>query len=379
MYHLALKMLLGDRAKYIMLISGLTFATLLMTQQSAVFCGLMQWTTGNLRNMRSQIWVVDPKVQQANEVKALRDTDVNRVRTVKGTAWAVPLYWSVQQSKLSDGSFKSIQLVGLDSATLVGRPGVMLAGKLEDVRLPNCVIIDDLAVERFSYGRTKPIGLGDTFEINDKEARIVGICKTEKSFFGYPYIFSTYDQALDFAPKQRKMLSFVLAEPAPGWTAAQTARQIEKETNLKAFTEDEFFWSTIWWYFRNTGIPMSFGTTIVLGFIVGAAIAGQTFYSFVLENMRHLGALKAMGASNGLLARMLILQAMTVGLIGYGLGVGLTALFGLGVLKKGQPPFILPYQIPLGTLVVILLICAFAALLGIRQINKLEPAIVFRG
>lgn len=379
MYHIALKMLFGDRAKYVMLLSGLTFASLLMTQQCAVFFGIMMWTTSHLRNMRAAIWVADPKVEQLNEVKALRDTDVSRVRSVTGVAWAVPLFCSVQQTKLSSGRFKSVLLVGLDSATLIGRPPVLLQGRLEDLRLPNSVVIDDLAVQRLSVGRPQPLRLGDTFEINDKEARIVGICKADRHFFGYPYIYSTYDQALQFAPKTRKMLSMVLAEPAPGWTPEQVARQIEAETQLKAFTEHEFFWSTIWWYFRNTGIPTSFGMTILLGFIVGVAVSGQTFYTFVLENLRHIGALKAMGAGDGLLARMLILQALTVGIIGYGLGVGLAAVFGYAVIDKGMPPFSIPYQLPLFTLGMILLICLFAALLGILKIRKLEPAIVFRG
>ncbi len=379
MIHLALKMLIGDRGKYLMLVGGLTFAALLMTQQSAVFFGLLNWTTSHIRNIRATIWVVDRKVEQANEIKAMRDTDVNRVRSVTGVAWAVPLYTSVHSAKLSDGNFKSVLLVGLDSSTLVGRPGEILSGKLEDVRLPNSVIVDDLAIQRLSAGRAKPLGLGDSFEINDKEARIVGVCKAERHFFGYPYVYTTYEQALQFAPKQRKMLSMVLAEPAPGKTAAEVARQIEKETQLKAFTEEEFTWSTIWWYFRNTGIPFSFGTTIVLGFIVGIAICGQTFYTFVLENLRHLGALKAMGASNWMLARMLLIQAWTVGVIGYGIGIGLTALFGRAVIEKGQPPFFLPYQLPLATFGVVMLICTFAALLGILKICKVEPAIVFRG
>ncbi len=379
MYHLALKMLLGDRAKYIMLVGGLTFASLLMTQQSSVFFGLLSWTTSHLRNMRAAIWVVDAKVEQVNEIKAMRDTDVSRVRSVTGVAWAVPLFCSVLQSKLNDGNFKPVMVIGLDGTTLVGRPPTMLRGRLEDVRLPNSVIIDELAVQRLSVGRTKPLGIGDTFEINDKEARVVGICHADRHFFGYPYVYTTYDQALQFAPKTRKMLSMVLAEPSPGWTVERAARQIEKETRLKAYTEEEFFWSTIWWYFRNTGIPMSFGTTIILGFIVGVAVAGQTFYSFVLENLKYLGALKAMGASNGLLSRMLMLQALTVGFIGYGLGVGLSVMFGYAVLDKGQPPFMMPYQLPLFTLVVILLICILAALLGIRKIYKLEAAVVFRG
>ena len=379
MYHLALKMLFADRAKYIMLVSGLTFAALLMTQQAAVFFGILDWTNGNLKNMRAEIWVVDPKVEQANEIKPMRDTDVSRVRSVRGVAWAVPMFWSVQQARLADGSFKPIQIVGIDSATMVGRPGNIVAGKLEDLRLPNSVIIDDLAVERLSRGRAKTIGLGDVFEINDKEARIVGICTTEKSFFGYPYVFSTYDQALQFAPKSRKMLSFILAHPAEGWTAEQAVEQIKKETRLGAYTESQFARSTVLWFFRNTGIPVSFATTILLGFIVGVAIAGQTFYSFILENLRNIGALKAMGAGDGLLTRMVMLQSFTVGLIGYGIGIGLTVLFGWLVLKKGMPPFALPYQLPLFTLAVIMFICAFAAVLGILKIRKLEPAIVFRG
>ena len=379
MIHIALRMLIGDRGKYLMLVGGLTFAALLMTQQSAVFLGLLSWTTSHIRNIRATIWVVDRKVEQANEIKAMRDTDVNRVRSVTGVAWAVPIYTSIHSAKLSDGNFKSILLVGLDNSTLVGRPGEIIAGKLEDVRLPNSVIVDDLAVRRLSAGRAKPLGVGDSFEINDKEARIVGVCRAERHFFGYPYIYTTYEQALQFAPKQRKMLSMVLAEPATGKTATEIARQIEVETGLRAFTEGEFTRSTVWWYFRNTGIPFSFGTTILLGLIVGIAICGQTFYTFVLENLRHLGALKAMGASNFTLARMLLIQAWTVGVIGYGIGIGLTVMFGRAVLEKGQPPFLFPYQLPLATFVIIMLICTAAAVLGILKIRKVEPAIVFRG
>jgi putative ABC transport system permease protein len=379
MYHLALKMLLGDRAKYVMLVGGLTFASLLMTQQCAVFFGLLSWTTSHMRNMRASIWVVDPKVEQINEIKPMRDTDVNRVRSVTGVEYAVPLYTGVIQARISDGTFKPVEMIGIDASTLVGRPPVILAGRLEELRLPNTVMIDQLAVERLSMGKSHKIGIGDIFEINDREARVIGICKTDRHFFGYPYVYTTYDEALQFAPKTRKMLSIVLAEPAKGWTAAQAARAIEEQTGLKAYTEAEFRKATVAWFFKNTGIPASFGTTIILGFLVGIAVSGQTFYSFVLENLRHLGALKAMGASNGLLARMLMVQALTVGLIGYGIGVGLTALFGMAVLKSGQPPFLLPYQLPLFTLVVIIFICIFAAMLGIRKIYKLEPAVVFRG
>ncbi len=379
MFHLALKMLMGDRAKYIMLVGGLTFSALLMTQQTAVFQGLLSWTTSHLRNMRAPLWVVEAHVDYANETKPLRDTDVNRVRSVKGVDFAVPMYQGILKARAFDGSDKQVMIIGLHGATLFGRPPQMLAGNLETLRLPNTVVIDELGVQRLSAGRKKPIGLGDTFEINDREARVVGICRTERHFFGYPYVFTSYDQALQYAPRQRKMLSLILASPKPGVTPAEAARRISAETGLKAYTSDEFAKVTVAYIWKNTGIPMSFMTTIILGFIVGVAVSGQTFYSFVLENLRHLGALKAMGASTWTLARMLLLQAFTAGFIGYGMGVGITAAFGYAVLPGGQPPFVLEASSLIRTAVAIVVICFFAALLGIRKVAKLEPAVVFRG
>jgi putative ABC transport system permease protein len=382
MFRLALKMLLGDRAKYAMLVGGLTFAALLMTQQGSVFAGLLSWTTSHMRNMRATLWVVEARVEQVNETKALRDTDVNRVASTPGVDFAVPMFQGILKARAADGSDKQVQLVGLHAGTLYGRPVVMLDGgeaALAQLRIANNVIIDELAAERLSIGLGRRIGVGDSFEINDREARVVGICRTERHFFGYPYVFCSYDQALQYAPRQRKMLSIILAEPKPGLDPEAVAARIEAETGLRAFTIPRFEKATVGWIWKNTGIPASFMTTIILGFVVGVAIAGQTFYSFVLENLRHLGALKAMGASNRLLAAMLAFQALTVGFIGYGMGVGLTALFGFAVRPVGQPPFVLLPQLLLVTLGAIVVICLFAALLGIRKIVKLEPAVVFRG
>lgn len=385
MYRLALRMLFGDHGKYLMLVCGLTFASLLMIQQAGVFCGLMSWTFASIENMRAPIWVTDAKLEQVNDNKPLRDTDVYRVRSVDGVAWASGLYQGNLQARQITGTFKQVLLVGLDSTTFAGAPTEMIEGRLEDLRLPNTVIIDDFGRERLAEGlplregETKPtVRIGDVFEINDHEARVVGVCKSARSFMGTPYVFTTYDRALQYSPPQRKMMSFVIAAPAPGMDAVATARRIEQETGLNAFTEAEFKESTVRWYVKNTGIPISFGTTVLLGIIVGMAIAGQTFYSFVLENIKHLGALKAMGTSNAKLCAMLILQSLSVGVIGYGLGALLTCGFAMGTLKAQQPPFYLPWQVPVGVFAIIMLICLFAALLGINKVARLDPAIVFR-
>ncbi len=377
MLRLALKMLFGDRAKYTMLVCGLSFCALLMTQQTSVFCGLLLWTTATLRNVRVPVWVADAKVEQVNEVVPLREIEVQRVRSIPGVEWAVPLFWNILQARLPDGTFQGVQLTGLDGASLVGRPSKMKEGRMEDLRLPSAVIVDQVAIHKFAK-RGIDLKVGSVFEINDREARVVGICETERSFLGQPYVFTTYSRALEYAPMQRKLLSFILVQPKEGVQIDSLLAQISSLGGLRAFTSKQFSKETILWYFKNTGIPISFGTVVILGMVVGIAIAGQTFYLFVHENMRYLAALKAMGAGFGVLARMVFLQAFTVGLIGYGLGVGLASLFGNAVLKKGEPPFYMPWQIMAFSGSVILFICLLSAFIGLVKIARTEAAMVFK-
>ncbi len=379
MNRLALRMLFGDHAKYLMLISGITFATILMAQGASLFFGLMSWTFAPLRNIHAPVWVADPRVEQVNDNKPLRDTDVNRVRSVDGVAWAVPLYQGNVQAKLLNGSSKLVTLVGLDATTLIGAPTEMIEGRLEDLRLPNTVLVDEYGVERLGEGLGRPLRLGDSFEINDHEARVVGVCRAHRSFTGGPFVFTTYDRAVSqYVPAQRKLLSFILAGPAPDVAPEELAARIGAETGLGAFTQDRFMWSTIRWYVRNTSIPINVGTIVLLGFLIGTAISGQTFYSFVLENLRNLGALKAMGAGTATLCRMLVLQSLAVGLIGYGVGLLVVSLLGRLAIATGKVPFLITWHIPAGVLCAVLFICVLASLLGILKVARVEPAIVFR-
>lgn len=385
MIGLALKMLFGDTAKYLMLVAGLFFATFLIVQQASVFCGLMTWTTSTLKNVAAPIYVVEERVEQVNETNPLRDTDVSRVRSVSAVKWAMPLYSGIQRVRIEDGSFKTVQLIGIDAASLAGGPMRMIQGNLADLRLPNTVVIDELAVERLSLDKTNPITVGDHFEINDIEARVVGICKAVRSFTGGPYLWTTYERALQYTPASRKMLSAVIAAPVEGMTPDDAAAEITRRTGLRAFVNrgfgenpDDFNTSTVWWYVRNTGIPISFGTTVVIGFIVGVAIACQTFYAFVLDNLKHLGALKAMGMTNFRLSIMLLIQSSVVGLIGFGIGLLATSVFAWFAIQNEQPPFVMPWIIPVVAFGVIQFICMIAALLGIIRLSLYEPAMVFR-
>jgi putative ABC transport system permease protein len=380
----AIKMLVGDRAKYIGIVMGLTFASLLITQQSAIFVGIMTRTYGVVTDLGlPDIWVMDPKVQFIDDIKPQQDTELLRVRGIEGVAWAVPLYKGLLKARLGNGNFQTCNVLGLDDATLIGGPPEMVEGSLSDLRRSDSVIVDavgasgKLARPVQEGGRPVPLKVGDTLELNDRRAVVVGLCNVSRTFQSQPVIYTTYSRATLFAPRERKLLSFILVKAKPGQDQQALCDRISRSTGLSALTHDQFADKTVWYFLKYTGIPINFGIAVALGFIVGTAIAGQTFYNFTLDNLRHFGALKAMGASNAMLLRMILLQSVLVGIIGYGLGVGGASAIGY-LLRRTELSFRLPWQLLAISAGAITLICMASALISMRKVIKLEPAIVFK-
>jgi len=382
----ALKMLVGDRAKYFGIILGITFASVLITQQSAIFVGLMTRTYAAITDLgQPDIWVADPQVQFVDDVKPISDTALLRVRGVEGVDWAVPLYKGLLRARLADGNFQSINVIGLDDATLVGGPPVMLEGAIADLRRSDGVIVDLVgAADKLAKppkvpgGPKTPLAIGDTLEINDHRAIVVGISRNTHTFQSQPVVYTTYSRALTIAPPERRLLSFVLVKAKRGEDLQALCARITRTTGLAAYTRDDFKTLTVNYFLKYTGIPINVGIAVVLGFIVGTVIAGQTFYNFTLDSIRQFGALKAMGASNGTLLRMILLQALVVGLVGYGLGVGAASAIGYAA-RNSELAFRMPWQLLLVSGAAVAVIAMLAALLSIWKVMRLEPAIVFKG
>ncbi|MBP3955886.1 FtsX-like permease family protein [Gemmata sp. G18] len=381
----ALKMLTGDKAKYLGIVFGVSFAALLMAQQSAIFCGLMRNTTSQIRDIQgADLWVMDRNVQFVDDTKPLSENALYRVRGVEGVRWAVRLYKGMGRARLDDGNFQQVIILGVDDATLVGAPaleqGKLLHGKLEDLRRPDAVIMDEFGW-RYLYGK-EPFRPGKTIEMNDKRAVIVGLAKCNPTFQTFPILYCTYTQAVKYVPQERKTLTFILAKAEDGITPETLCSRIEEQTgDLRALTDEQFFWTTIGYYLKRTGIPINFGITVALGFFVGCAIAGQTFYLFTVENLKQFGSLKAMGVSNLRLVQMIMLQAIVVGTIGYGLGVGGAALFGYvfeRVVTNAPPAFHFPWQVLAITAGAVAVIITISAAVSLRRVLVLEPAVVFR-
>jgi putative ABC transport system permease protein len=376
---IALRMLTGDRNKYLALIFGVAFATLLMTNQVSIFMGIITRTGNQILEVRdADIWVMDNRVRFLDEAPPLQDTDLLRVRGVPGVAWAVRHYKGTVQSRLEDGNTRNVLLTGIDDESMAGAPEEMLAGSLADLARPDAVIVDKAGYE-WMWGQ-EPYQIGRTFQINDKRAVLVGVCKVRSPFFSTPIAYTRYSNAARYVLRGRNTMNYILVKAQEGADHQELCRRIEERTGRSALTQAQFFGKTTRYFLGSTGIPVNFGITIALGFIVGAAVTGQTLYLFIVENLKQFGALKAMGIPNRGILGMVLLQALLIGGIGYGLGLGLCALFFTVTGNLTQLAGLhMTWVAALGTGAAILLIVVGTSFISARRVLVLEPAIVFRG
>lgn len=378
MLWIAIRMLTGDAQKFYGLLFGIAFSTLLITQQLTIFVNLVERGASGVYNApEAQVWVMDP-VSRTTEVNFdMPSTALDEVRSVQGVEWAVPHLRSSAAVRTRTGDLEGVTIVGVDDATLIGLPERFIDGDKTILSQPDTVIIDDVGITKMFEAGEDPVG--QRLELNDQRAIIRGVADSIPSFTSQVTLYTKYSQALNYVPGTRNRLTFVLVGIKAGETPASVAQAIEEQTGLKAETREELGQAGINYIMENTGIPLNFGITVALGFIVGVAIVGLTFSLFIRDNIKQFGALKAIGVTNRKIAGMVVSQATMVGSIGYAMGVVGTVLFIFAF--SGNPTFkgfYIPWQIPFVSLVAVVVILALTGWISLRSVMKTEPAAVFR-
>ena len=378
MLWIAIRMLTGDKTKFYGLLFGIAFSTLLITQQLTIFVNLIErGASGVYNEPNAQVWVMDPVSRTTDVNYAMPATALDQVRAVPGVEWAVPHLRSVASVRTREGDLEQVAIIGVDDTTLIGLPKSLFKGSRSVLSEPDAVIIDDGGTINMFGAGFDPVG--ERLELNDQRAVIRGMADTIPAFTSTAVLYTKYSRALNFVPGTRNRMSFVLVGIAEGETPEAVAQRIEAQTGLKAETREEFARAGVDFIIQNTGIPTKFGITVILGFVVGVAIVGLTFSLFIRDNIKQFGALKAIGVTNAKIRRMVVAQASLVGFIGYALGVLGTVWFMWSF--SGNPffkGFYIPWQIPLISMVAVVIILAITGWLSLRSVLKTEPAAVFR-
>jgi putative ABC transport system permease protein len=372
---LAYKLLANDKAKFTALLVGITFASFSMIFISAMFVGVMNHSSSTILSIGASMWVMDPTVQVPANSIGMPDYVLDAVKSIKGVDYAVPLYSGTALVKLSNGDYQAATVMGLDDTTLFGRPE-MIEGKITDIYAENGFIV----VRDGDYAKLGSPKVGAEFEINDHRAVIVGTAKVAMSgLFGLPTLYTTYNRAIQYIPNPRYTISYVLVSPKSPSDIAEIKKQVAA-LGYRALTRDEFMKQSINYYIYQTGMGTNLLIMTVITFAVGLSVSGQTFYTFVLENLERFGALKAIGTTSRELVAMILAQVTFTALTGYGLGLGLCTVFVV-LAKMRLPSYfaMITYANLLLGFAMVLIIAAVSSYASVRRVLRIEPFEIFRG
>jgi len=259
--------------------------------------------------------------------------------------------------KLPDGNYQTVNVVGLDDVTLFGRPE-LVGGKIEDIYAENgFFVVDDAEIAKLEYPH-----LGSQFELNDHRVVVVGLAKVATSgLYGTPTLYTTYNRAIQYIPNPRFTISYVLVEPKSPGDLPKIKQQVAALGYL-ALTKEEFMKRTVDFFVYQTGGGTNMLIMTLVSFIVGLSVSGQTFYTFILENLERFGALKAIGTKNRELMGMILFQVGFTSFLGYGLGVGsCTLLMWLAKLRLPSYAAMVTYANLLIPFVMVLIITAISS------------------
>jgi len=372
---IAYKLLVNDKGKFAALLVGVTFAVFLITMMTSMFAGILKRSSSTVINIGATIWVMDPAVNTVASSIPMPDYILDAVRSIEGVNYAVPLYSGGALVKLRSGVYQAVTIVGLDDASLFGRPE-LIAGKIEDIYAENGFVV----VKDSEFAKLDNPKLGTDFEINDHRAVVVGIAKVSSGgLFGVPTLYTTYNRAIQYLPTSRYTTAYVLVEPKNPEAIPHIKDEINK-LGYEALTKNEFISKVSTFYKYKTGLGINVLLMTVISFVVGLSISGQTFYTFILENLDKFGALKAIGAKGRELVFMILFQAGFTALIGYGLGIGLASLVIAGA-KLRLPSYAaqITYSNLVFAFIMVVVIAGISSYIGVRKVIRIEPFDIFRG
>lgn len=372
---IAFKLLVNDRGKFAALLVGITFAVFLMVQMTSMFAGILDKSSATVSNVGATVWVMDPSVKTVANNLPMPSYILDAVRSVGGVSYAVPLYSGSALVKLDTGAYQAVSVLGLDDTTLFGRPE-LTEGRIEDLYGENAFVV----VRDTEFAKLNNPKLGTQFEVNDHRGVVVGIARVASSgLFGTPTLYTTYSKATRYIPSSRFTMSYILVEPKGAADIANIKTEVARLGYL-ALTKEEFVARISDFYKYQTGVGTNIMLMTVISFIVGLSISGQTFYTFILENLEKFGALKAIGAKGYELVAMILFQASFTALTGYGLGIGLcTLLIAAAKLRLPSYAAMITYENLALALAMVIVIAGISSYIGVRRVLRIEPFDIFRG
>ena len=364
-----------DKAKSLGIVIGIVISIFLIGQQTGIFLFLTGAMKALVTNSDADLWVVDSKTINVNALGKIDQRKLYELQSIEGVQAVYPVVVAGGTARFDDGTTAGVQIIGSEAPyTKIGlRENKIVAGRISN-------ILEEGAVSADFYDRKTlaNAGLGTNFEINGKKAFIAVQTKGVRGFGGI-FMFTNIEKARYFGGLPNNTISAVLVDVKPGVDPLAVRERINQGVfGVRAWKSQEFAQSTVNFLLGNSGIGFSVGSLIVFALIAGFFIIGLTMYSAALDRIRDYGTLKGIGATNGYITRLILLQAFLFAMVGFLIGYAFMEMFRRAIANAGTTFEYSPLII-LVFFLITLVISVGGAAFAIRRIESLEPASVFRG
>jgi len=373
---LARRNLFHDRIRFAVTLTGIVFALVLIIIQFGLFLGFTTTTSNNIDNSRADLWIVFHGVGYFDTSREFSERKFYQVLATPGVQQAEKYMQGFANWKRPDGRMENIQIIGFRPGSGLGEPWNLAEGNLQDAKNEDSVIVDDVYKEKLGVSR-----LGDRVEIGNRRARVVGFTHGIRSFTTSPFVYTTFKNSLNYTNPVSKEsdLSYILVKAVPGVSPQQLRKNLlQRVSDVDVYTTSEFSQRTRFYWMFTTGAGLAVLTAALMGLIVGVAVVAQTIYAATMDHIREYGTLKAIGATNGYLYRVLIEQAVWSAVLGYALAM-VIAHFVVQASEKGGAVILMPPSMQIGMFFLAIFMCIAAALVSINKVTRLDPAMVFKG
>lgn len=371
---LAQRNLFHDKVRLAVTLTGIVFSVVLIVVQLGLFVGFTTATANLIDHSGADLWITAKNVPYVEQGVAFSERKLNQVRAVPGVADAQKIIAHWTQWKRHDGGQESVQIVGINVDDSLERPWNLVEGRVEDLKSPDAVIVDELYKQKLGVTR-----VGEVFEIGGYRARVVGFTRGIRSFTTSPYVFTSFKNAQDYTGLREDQTLFILVKVAPEANVQQVRRALlDRVTEVDVLTSAEFSRMTTFYWMFTTGAGVAVLMAAALGLVVGFVVVAQTIYATTIDHIREYGTLKAMGAPNRYVYKVIMQQAAISAVIGYVLGM-IVSVFVVRASQQGGAAILMPMPMAVGMFFLTLTMCIGAGLVSINKVTRIDPAMVFKG
>ena len=371
---IAIRNLLHDKVRLIVTLTGVVFAVVLIAVQSGLFVGFTSATSTVIDNTEADIWVCARGMRNFDVTSPLSQKAFYQTQSTPGVAEASRLVVQFANWKKPDGGTESVEVVGYDLSTGLGKPWNVVAGALDALNLTDSMVIDDVYSHKLGIAN-----LGEQAEINGHRVRIVAFTHGIRSFTTSPYVFCSLPIAQTLCNLREGKFTYILVKLSPGQDVEGVRKSLLSHIDgVDVYTRDEFSGKTQKYWMFTTGAGLALLIAAALGLVVGVVVVAQTLYATTMDHLAEFGTLRAMGAANWYIYRIIITQALASAFVGYALGLTISLII-VQFSEKGGASILLPPWLAVGLFFVTVIMCVGAALISINKVTRIDPVMVFKG